>query len=188
MMNERGMSISHTTLLRWVHHYAKEIEKRVRPYLKTPNDSWRIDETYIKVKGKWMYLYRAVDSSGQTIDFYFSCKRNEVAAKCFLKKMLNAKHTESPRVMTVDKHPAYKAAFFYLKYLTKKMPLTTMLRQCKYLNNIIEQDHRRIKKKTRSSMGYQSYHTAYKTIRGIEIIHMLRKGQLFHLFDKSAKA
>ncbi len=114
-MAERGLSVAHSTIMRWVHHYAVELEKRVRPFLKTPNDSWRIDETYVKVKKKWMYLYRAVDSSGQSIDFYFSRTPNTKAAKRFLSKMMNAKHTETPRVMSSDKHQAYAAAINALK-------------------------------------------------------------------------
>ncbi len=187
MMAERGLSIAHSTIMRWAHHYAVELEKRVRPFLKTPNDSWRIDETYVKVKKKWMYLYRAVDSSGQTIDFYFSRTRNTKAAKRFLAKMINAHHTETPRVMTTDNHQAYGAAINELKN-EGKIPKNMDHRQHKYLNNIIEQDHRRVKSKTKTTMGFHSFKTAYRTIRGLEIMHMLRKHQLFHIFDRSIQS
>jgi len=99
MMQERGLEIIHTTIYRWIQHYAPELEKRVKPFLKTPNGSWRIDETYIKIKGKWHYLYRAVDKFGNTIDFYLSKTRNAKAAKRFLVKALNAKRNEDPYVM-----------------------------------------------------------------------------------------
>jgi transposase, IS6 family len=100
IMEERGLSIAHTTIMRWVHQYGPELDKRVRRYLKTTNDSWRVDETYVKVKGQWMYLYRAVDSEGNTIDFYLSKTRNKQAAKRFLKKALAFSHVSKPRVIT----------------------------------------------------------------------------------------
>lgn len=109
-MEERGLSIAHTTIMRWVHQYSPELDKRVRRYLKKTNDSWRVDETYVKVKGKWMYLYRAVDSEGNTIDFYLSKHRNAKSAKRFLKKALAFCHSVTPRVITVDKNSAYPVA------------------------------------------------------------------------------
>ena len=95
MMAERGVKVDHTTIMRWVHQYSPEIEKKIRRYLKPTNDSWRMDETYIRVKGEWKYLYRAVDSDGNTIDFMLSAKRNKKAAKRFLKKALGSKHIKS---------------------------------------------------------------------------------------------
>lgn len=96
MMEERGLCIAHTTIIRWVHQYEPQLEERVRHHLKSKNDSWRIDETYIKVKGEWMYLYRAVDSEGNTIDFYLSKTRDHKAAKCFFKKVLRSLHVSNP--------------------------------------------------------------------------------------------
>lgn len=107
---ERGLSMAHTTIMRWVHQYGSELDQRVRHHLKPTNDSWRVDETYIKVKGQWMYLYRAVDSKGNTIDFYLSKTRDKEAAKRFFKKALSSIHVSKPRVMTVDKNPAYPIA------------------------------------------------------------------------------
>ena len=104
---ERGIKVDHTTIIRWVHRYSPEIEKRIRRHLRPTNDSWRVDETYIKVKGKWKYFYRAVDSNGDTIDFMLSSKRNLKAAKRFFKKALSSNHNQIPRVITVDKNPAY---------------------------------------------------------------------------------
>ncbi|WP_255288901.1 IS6 family transposase, partial [Bacillus cereus] len=107
MLEERGLSISHTTIMRWVHQYGPELDKRIRRHLKQTNDSWRVDETYIKVKGQWMYLYRAVDSKGNTIDFFLNKIRDQKAAKRFFKKALRSFHVSKPRVITVDKNPAY---------------------------------------------------------------------------------
>ena len=104
-VNERGLDIHHTTVFRWVQEYSPQIEKRCRPHLKFTNDSWRVDETYILVKGKQKYLYRAVDSMGNTLDFLLTAKRNAKAAKRFFRKTLRAIHTSSPRVITVDKNP-----------------------------------------------------------------------------------
>jgi transposase-like protein len=109
MMAERGVEVDHTTIMRWVHQYSPEMEKKVRRYLKPTNDSWRVDETYIKVKGEYKYLYRAVDSDGNTIDFMLSAKRDRKTAKRFFKKALGSKHNQTPRVITVDKNPAYQA-------------------------------------------------------------------------------
>ena len=115
MMNERGLSVDHTTIYRWVQAYAPELEKRIRPHLRLTNDSYRIDETYVKVKGAWKYLYRAVDSTGQTIDFMLSAKRDTKAAKRFFRKMLKAASHSSQRMINVDKNPAYPPAVEQLK-------------------------------------------------------------------------
>jgi IS6 family transposase len=176
MMSERGISISHTTIMRWVHQYATEIEHKIRPYLKPVNDSWRCDETYIKVKGQWTYLYRAVDSTGKTIDFMLSEKRDAKAAERFFKKALCSDHVQPPRVITVDKNPSYPAAIENLKK-NKELPQEIHMRQTKYLNNIIEQDHRFIKKRTNPMLGFKSFLTAEQTLKGIETMHMIRKGQ-----------
>jgi IS6 family transposase len=141
MMAERGVKVDHTTIMRWVHQYSPEIEKKVRRYLRPTNDSWRVDETYIKVKGEWKYFYRAVDSNGDTIDFMLSAKRNKKAAKRFFKKALSSNHNQIPRVITVDKNPAYPSAVNELKN-DKILPINVGIRQIKYLNNIIKQDHR----------------------------------------------
>jgi transposase, IS6 family len=115
IMRERGLSLDHTTIYRWVQAYAPELEKRIRPHLRPTNDSYRVDETYIKIKGEWNYLYRAIDSTGQTIDFMLSAKRDARAAKRFFRKMLKAASRSSPRVINVDKNPAYPPAVEQLK-------------------------------------------------------------------------
>ncbi|XIG89051.1 IS6 family transposase (plasmid) [Priestia aryabhattai] len=176
MIEARGLSMAHTTIMRWVHQYGPELDERVRRHLKPTNDSWRVDETYVKVKGQWMYLYRAVDSEGDTIDFYLSKARNKQAAKRFFKKALGFSHVSMPRVITVDKNPAYPIAIQDLKE-EKQMPEGIQLRQVKYLNNIIEQDHRFIKKRIRPMLGLKSFRTAKRIIAGIEAMHMIKKGQ-----------
>ena len=173
MMEERGLSMAHTTIMRWVHQYGP----RVRRHLKPTNDSWRVDETYIKVKGQWMYLYRAVDSEGNTIDFYLSKIRDKKATKRFFKKALRSFHASKPRVITVDKNPAYPITIEELKK-EKSIPDGMQLRQQKYLNNIVEQDHRFIKKRVRSMLGLKTFRTAKQIICGVEAMHMLKKGQL----------
>ena len=177
MMEERGLSMAHTTIMRWVHQYGPELDKRVRRQLKQTNDSWRVDETYIRVKGQWMYLYRAVDSKGNTIDFYLSKTRDKKAAKRSFKKALRSFHASKPRVITVDKNPAYPIAIEELKK-EKSIPDGMQLRQQKYLNNIVEQDHRFIKKRVRSMLGLKTFRTAKQIICGAEAMHMLKKGQL----------
>jgi transposase-like protein len=183
MMLERGLSVDHSTICRWVHAYSPEIEQRTRRHLKPTNDSWKVDETYIKVKGKWKYLYRAVDSEGNTLDFLLSARRNHQAAKRFFKKILKTKRINSPRVINVDKDAAYPLAIEQLKE-EKSLEKDCELRQVKYLNNMIEQDHRAIKRITRASLGYKSFRTAWKTIRGIEIMHMINKGQVKGVTEK----
>ncbi|PGU02911.1 IS6 family transposase [Bacillus cereus] len=185
MMEERGLSLTHTTIMRWVHQYGPELDKRVRRHLKSTNDSWRVDETYVKVKGQWMYLYRAVDSKGNTIDFHLSKTRDYKAAKRFFKKALRSFHTSKPRVITVDKNPAYPIAIEELKK-EKKMPVGIQIRQVKYLNNIVEQDHRFIKKRVRSMLGLKSFRTATSILSGIEAMHIIKKDQLI-LRDKSVQ-
>ncbi len=130
-----------------------------------------------------MYLYRAVDSKGSTIDFFLSKTRNQKAAKCFFKKALRSFHVSKPRVITVDKNPAYPIAIEQLKK-EKSIPNGMRLRQQKYLNNIVEQDHRFIKRRVRSMLGFKSFKTAISILSDVEAIHMMKKGQLV-LLDKS---
>ncbi|WP_346294459.1 IS6 family transposase [Sphaerothrix gracilis] len=177
MMAERGLSVDHSTLNRWVLQYGPELDQRCRPHLRVPNDSWKVDETYVKVKGEWKYLYRAIDSSGQTLDFMLSAKRDTKAAKRFLKKALQAPHTSTPRVINVDKNAAYPPAVDDLK-TEKTLPEKTKLRPVKYLNNLIEQDHRRIKRLVKPGLGFGSFNTARRTLKGYEAMAMIRKGQI----------
>jgi IS6 family transposase len=137
MLLDRGVEVDHSTISRWIQAYAAELEKRVRPHLRMSNGSWRVDETYVKIKGRWMYLYRAVDSRGQTIDFLLSAKRDAEAAKRFFRKALAQPHTVNPRTITVDKNAAYPKAITEMKK-DGELWRRSRLRQVKYLNNIVE--------------------------------------------------
>jgi transposase-like protein len=185
-MNERGLSVDHTTVWRWVQRYAPEINKRIRPYLKMSGTSYRVDETYIKVGKSCKYLYRAVDKEGQTIEFQLSAKRDVVSAKRFFKKMMRADHRRLPFSISVDKNASYPEAFTTSQE-ENILPMDCKLRRVKYLNNIIEQDHRFIKKKVRVSQCFKRFHTAERTLEGIEAMNMLRKGQVKRL-DRSDAA
>src|SRR5215211_9388734 len=177
MFSDRGVQVDHTTLFRWIQAYAPELEKRIRPHLRTTNGSWRVDETYIRVKGEWVYLYRAVDATGQTIDFLLSAKRDAAAARRFFRKALKQEHTVNPRTITVDKNAAYPVAVKAMKR-DGKLWRFAKLRQVKFLNNIVEQDHRHIKRLVRPGLGFKSFMTASQTIAGYEVMAMIRKGQV----------
>ena len=179
MLAERGVDVDHSTIYRWVQRYAPEMEKRLRWYWKRPTiwRSWRVDETYIKVKGRWTYLYRAVDRDGGTIDFYLSSTRNAKAAKRFLGKALNGpKDWQKPLTINTDKAPTYSIAISALKK-EGKLPDETLHRQVKYLNNVIEADHGKLKQLIRPVRGFKSLKTAYATIKGFEVMRALKKGQ-----------
>jgi transposase, IS6 family len=177
LLRERGVWVDHTTIFRWVQCYAPELDQRCRPSLRATNDSYRVDETYIKIKKHWYYLYRAVDSTGATLDFMLSASRDAAAAEQFFRKVLDAGHTTLPRVITVDKHAAYPLAFDALQH-DGTLPESCQLRQCKYLNNVMEQDHRFMKRRVNPGLGFGAYATAQRTIQGYEAMHRLRKGQL----------
>jgi IS6 family transposase len=169
--------VDHTTVWRWVQRYAPELDRRVRRELRQTGRSWRADETYIRVAGRWMYLYRAVDSLGATIDFYVSPTRNLAAAKAFFRKCLSGAHHRQPRVINVDGHAAYPKAVRELKR-EHKLGRRCRCRTCPYLNNIIEQDHRAVKRRITHKQGFRSLNGARRTIAGYETIHMIRKGQV----------
>ena len=187
MLADRGVTVDHTTIFRWIQVYAPEIEKRIRPYLRVSNGSWRVDETYVRVKGRWMYLYRAVDSRGQTIDFLLSAKRDAEAAKRFFRKALGQPHTVNPRTITVDKNPAYPCAVEQMKE-DGELWRFARLRQCKFLNNIVEQDHRRVKRLVRPGLGFGSFRTARRTLAGYEAMAMVRKGQVRKVRGRDMRA
>ena len=176
MMTERGLSIDHVTIWRWVQRYAPILNQRIRRELRRPNRSWRIDETYVKVAGNWAYLYRAVDSTGETIEFMLSPKRDLIAAKLFLRLALSG-GGPPPRVINVDGHPAYASAITQLKQ-SGELGRRCRCRPSPYLNNIIEQDHRFIKKRITASLGFRSAEGAWRTIEGYEAMHAIRKGQI----------
>ena len=177
LLRERGVGVDHTTVFRWVQRYAPELDRRCRPQLKMTNDSYRVDETYIRIKKQWVYLYRAVDSTGATLDFMLSISRDADAAERFFRKVLGASHTTVPRVITVDKNAAYPVAFEVLQQ-EKTLPDTCLLRPCKYLNNVVEQDHRFVKRRVNPGLGFGAFTTAQRTIQGYEVMHMFHKGQV----------
>jgi transposase-like protein len=186
MMRERGLDVDHSTVFRWVQRYAPEINKRIRQHLKMSGTSYRVDETYIKVGKTCKYLYRAVDKEGQTIEFMLSTKRDVSAAKRFFKKMMRAEHRRLPFSISVDKNAAYPEAFS-TSQAERIVPKDCKLRRVKYLNNVIEQDHRFVKKKVRASQCFKSFHTAERTLEGIEAMHMIRKGQVKRLAGSDAQ-
>jgi IS6 family transposase len=187
MLHDSGVEMAHTTIFRWIQAYAPELEKRLRPRLCRSNGSWRVDETYVRVKGRWTYLYRAVDSSGQTIDFLLAAHRDAAAAKRFFRKALGQSHTVTPRTITVDKNPAYPLAVTELKE-NGVLSRFTRMRQSKYLNNIVEQDHRRVKRLIRPGLGFGSMCTARRTLAGYEAMAMIRKGQAHQIDGRAMQA
>jgi transposase-like protein len=185
MMRERGLEVDHSTVYRWVQRYAPEINKRIRPHLKMSGTSYRIDETYIKVGKSCKYLYRALDKQGNTIEFMLSAKRDVSAAKRFFKKMMRADHRRLPFSINVDKNAAYPEAFASSQDECV-LPKDCTLRRVKYLNNVIEQDHRFVKKKVRASQCFKRFQTAERTLEGIEAVNMMRKGQVKRLAGNDA--
>ena len=176
-MVERNVTVDHVTIWRWVQRYAPELHRRCRPELRVTNRSWRVDETYLRVAGKWTYLYRAVDSTGATIDFLLSASRDAGAAKRFLQKALRSVGHPRPRVINVDGNPAYPKAISELKR-TGELGRRCRCRPVRYWNNIVEQDHRSIKRRVRACQGFRSFTSAARTIQGIETVNMIRKGQV----------
>ncbi len=187
MLSDRGVVVDPSTLFRWVQAYAAKLEQRVRRHLRPCTGSWRVDETYITVKGVWTCLYRAVDSLGQTIDFLLSARRDAAAAKQFFRKALAQPHTVTPRTITVDKNPAYPKATAEMKR-AGELWCFSRLRQCKYLNNIVEQDHRRIKRLVRPGLGFGSMRTARPTLAGYEAMAMISKGQVHNIDGRDMPA
>jgi transposase-like protein len=175
MMAERGLSVSHTTILRWVQRYVPEFEKRWNRFARKVGRSWRVDETYIKIHGVWTYLYRAVDREGQTVDFRLSANRDVAAAKAFFRKALSTQG-QVPVSITLDGYAASHCA-------VREMPREsarwkrTKLRSSKYLNNMIEQDHRGVKSRTGPMLGFKVFNNAAITISGVELQHRIRTGQ-----------
>jgi IS6 family transposase len=176
MMAERGIAVDHTTLYRWAQRYAPELEKRTLGYQNRLSLSWRVDETYIKVRGQWKYLFRAIDKEGRTLDVYLSDTRNAKAAKRFLAKALRRSKHYRPSKINTDKNPAYGEAIRELKK-QGLLPEDCLHRQVKYLHNRLESDHGKLKRLIKPTLGFQSMRTAYTTIKGFEVMRMFRKRQ-----------
>ncbi len=180
MIQERGVSVDHPTLNRWVIKYAPEFEKALRRCQRPVGRSWRVDETYVKIKGKWAYLYRGVDKDGQAVDFFLTPQRDRAAAEAFLRKAI---HNQGlPERITIDQSRSNTAAITRYNRMHKT---ALIIRQSQYLNNIVEQDHRAVKRVVRPMLGFKSFWGARCTIAGIEVMHAIRKGQLVTSSAKS---
>src|SRR6266568_2886406 len=173
LMLERGVKVDHSTINRWVIKYSPQLEEAFHRRKRPVWVSWRMDETYIKIKGQWYYLYRAVDKHGQTIDFLLTTQRDERAAKRFLTKAIGRHGV--PEKITIDGSAANEAA---IKSYHEEHGTSIAIRQIKYLNNIVEQDHRAVKRVTRPMLGFKSFDAAQGTLAGIELMHMIKKRQM----------
>jgi putative transposase len=173
MMAERGISVVHSTVHRWAIKLLPVLEKTFRRHKRPVGQSWRMDETYIRVKGEWRYLYRAVDGDGNTIDFLLRAHRDKAAARRYFEK--STAQNGAPETITIDKSGANLAA---LEAINEDRETPIKIRQCKYLNNLVEQDHRAIKRRTRPMLGFKTFRCARILLGGIEIMHMIAKGQM----------
>jgi transposase-like protein len=178
LMAERGVAVVHTTVLRWVQRFVPAFEKLWKKYARPVGSSWRVDETYIKVKGQWRYLYRAVDKQGQTVDFLLTKNRDRAAAVRFFVKAID--NNEAPEKITLDGSQASHQAVAELK-AEGVLPAQTLVRTSKYLNNLIEQDHRRVKQRCYPMLWFKVFGNAEVTLSGIELANKIKKGQ----FDTS---
>ncbi len=170
-MAERGVEVDHSSIYRWVQEFTPPLEATFRNGKKRPlGKGWRMDETYIKVKGQWKYLYRAVDRDGQTLDFLLTAHRDKPAALRFFKKAV--RQHGLPATVAIDKSGANSAA------IEEDTAPTIEIRQSQYLNNRVEQDHRAVKRIVRPMLGFQSFRSARVTLHGIELLHMIKKGQM----------
>ena len=173
MMHERGVTVDHSTIHRWTLRLMPVLERTFRKRKAAVDTSWRIDETYIKVGGQWKYLYRAVDKAGSTVDFLLTAKRDRAAAQRFLARAIEGNGL--PTTITIDQSGANTAG---IESYNVECDTAITIRQCKYLNNIVEQDHRSVKRTTRLMLGFKSSRCARIILGGIEIMHMICKGQL----------
>jgi putative transposase len=173
MLAERGFEVDHSTVHRWVIKLVPLFEKAFRRHKRPVGKSWRMDETYVKVKGQWKFLYRAVDKEGNTVDFLLRARRDKAAARRYFEKAIG--HSGEPETITVDKSGANLAA---LEAINGERETPIKIRQNKYLNNIIEQDHRAIKRRIKPMMGFKNFRCARIILSGIEVMHMIRKGQM----------
>jgi len=184
LMSIRGIKVDHSTIQRWVFKFSKEVEKNMHKRKKQVCDSWRMDETYIKVKGRDMYLYRAVDKYGNTVDFLLTKRRQKMSAQKFFNKAIG--NNGKPRIVNIDKSGANSSAILTVnkRSLSSKK---IKIRKVKYLNNIIEQDHRRIKRRIRIMTGFKEFESAQRTLSGIEVVNIIKKDQIINPCSTSFK-
>ena len=176
LLSERGLEVDHTTIWHWVQRYGPELEERLRRHLKPTNKSWRVDETYVRVKGRWCYLYRAIDSSVATIDFVLSRWRDAATATRLFRKALTDPSHPQTRVINTDQARLYGSAIAGVKK-AGILRCRCRHRPVQYVNNIVEPDHRAIKRRVTAKQGFRAFHAARRTIQGYEAMHMIRKGQ-----------
>ena len=181
MMAERGVEVDHATIHRWVVRYSSELLERFNLRKPAVSRKWHLDETYIKVRGQWKYLYRAIDSNGDTVEFWFSERRNLAAAKRFLARALK-RHGRPDRIVIDGSQTNREAIVSYdttdrLRDPSRRKLKPICIRQSRYLNNRIEQDHRAIKRRVRPMLGFKSMDSARAILGGIEMVQMMRKGQ-----------
>ena len=172
LMGIRGVKIDHATIQRWVFKFTPLLEKEFRKRKKSIGKRWKMDETYVKVRGQWCYLYRAVDKQGNTIDFLLTKRRKRMSAQSFLIKAIE--NNGKPELINIDKSGSNKHA---IRIYNKRSCSKIEIRQCKYLNNIVEQDHRFVKKRIVRGLGFKEFESARRTLSGIEMVHMIRKKQ-----------
>ncbi len=165
------------SLHRWVQRFAPEIERRLRPHLRVPGRTWHVDETYVRVGGGWRYLYRAVDGAGRTVEFLLSAARDAAAARRFFVRALGRGRARAPRLVVTDLLASYRAALCGLKR-DGNLPERTRHLRGRWLNNRIEQDHRRVKRRTGPMLGFKRFATARRVLAGVEAMAMLAKGQV----------
>ncbi|GAB7540515.1 IS6 family transposase [Cupriavidus sp. 8B] len=180
MMAERGLSLAHTTIMPWVKRFTPEFVKRWNRFAMAAGRSWRVDETYVKILGRWAYLYRAVDRASKTVDFRLRSRRDVAAAKAFF-----ANQGLAPKTITLDGSAASHRPVREMT-IDELLPESTTLRSSKYWNNLIEQDHRNLKARVNVMHGFKRFRTVATTISGIELMHRIRKGQ-FNLTELRLK-
>ena len=177
MLAERGVRVDHVSLHRWVQRFAPELERRVRPHMRPVGSTWHVDETYIRVGGAWRYLYRAVDGAGRTVEFLLSAARDAAAARRFFLRALGRGRAGAPRLVVTDRLASYRTALGVLRR-DGRLPRRSRHLRGRWLNNRIEQDHRRIKRRTRPMLGFKRFATARRALAGVEAMAMLAKGQV----------
>ena len=183
LMAIRGVKVDHATIQRWVFKFTPLVEQQFRKRKKSVGKRWRMDETYIKVKGQWRYLYRAVDKQGNTVDFLLTKRRKRISAHKFLIKAIM--NNGKPELINIDNSGANRSA---LKLYNRRNYSRIKIRQCKYLNNIVEQDHRMIKWRIVQGLGFKDFESASRTISGIEIVRMLKKNQVLNPENSTYKS